>query len=226
MISIIDAAGVTYKFPTGEFKSAKDGSADPAGRPLLHNIHFTLNSGEIIFIKGESGCGKSTFLKLLNRLIDPDTGRMEFNGKEYHSIDVMELRRKIQLVPQTTFLMPEMTVRENLLFAAPDAGEEKIVHLMDAFNLPHNLLENSGSRISVGQSQRFSVIRALLMKPDVILLDEPTAALDPDNRERFQESFLRLHGEGGLSAVWVTHDELKIANGKGRQMRLDKGGFI
>ena len=225
MDSLIDINDVNYKFPTGEPQAHREVSGEPLTVSLLHDLYFTLKRGEIIYIKGESGCGKSTFLKLLNRLIEPDSGRVEFHGKPYSSIDVLELRRKIQLVPQTTFLMPDMTVRENLLFASPDTVEERIVHLMDAFNLPLNLLESFGSKLSVGQAQRFSVIRALLMKPEVILLDEPTAALDPDNREKFQRSFLRLHSEEGLSTVWVTHDELQVANENGRRVLMEKGRF-
>lgn len=216
MVIALNASSVSYKYPS-------DKTDSPDSVNILSNLQFNLNKGEILYVRGESGGGKSTLLRLMNRLIEPDTGSLELYGIDYQLLDVLELRRRVQLVPQTPSLLQGISVRENLLLAAPEATDESIKKLTGAFNLPPEILEKRGGEVSVGQAQRLCVIRALLLKPEIILLDEPTASLDPGNRENFQKTFLALQQETGFSAIWVTHDELHISNGDNRILHLNKG---
>jgi putative ABC transport system ATP-binding protein len=218
MVIAINVSSVSYTYPS-------DTPGSPGSLHVLSSINFKLNKGEILFIRGESGGGKSTILRLLNRLIEPGSGSLELYGVDYQSIDVLELRRRIQLIPQTPSLLHGITVRENLLLPTPEAPEKSILKLTESFNMPADILEKRGGEVSVGQAQRLCVIRALLLKPDIILLDEPTASLDPANRENFLKTFLKLQGEAGFSTVWVTHDELHISNGNNRILHLNKGVF-
>jgi putative ABC transport system ATP-binding protein len=190
--------------------------------PTLSNIDFTVQEGEVVYVSGPSGGGKSTILKILNRLLEPTSGKILFRGAAYESLDVGTLRKKIQLVQQTPVLF-DMSVLENLRLATPDAEVEKISRLLDELNLPPDILKKNGKKLSVGQAQRVCLARSLLLEPDVLLLDEPTAPLDPENREIFQAVFEKVRGEFGLSAVWVTHD-LALANkSDGRRFVMDKG---
>jgi len=214
----LNVSSVEYGYP-----SNTTGSLDKVN--VLFDLHFNLKRGEILYVKGESGGGKSTLLRLLNRLIEPSSGVLELYGVDYQALDVIELRKRVQLVPQTPSLLHGITVLENLLLPTPDVTEKSILKLTESFNLTPDILDKRGGEISVGQAQRICVIRALLLKPDVILLDEPTASLDPANRERFFNTFLSLQKEARFSAIWVTHDELQISNGNNRILHLDKGSL-
>ncbi len=194
----------------------------PSQEYLISGLHFTLNKGELIFITGESGCGKSTFLKLLNRLLEPTSGSFELHGQRYSSFDTLKLRRKIQLVPQTPFLTQALVIDNLTLASKPE--EDRIEMLMDGFNLSLDILHKSGNELSVGQAQRLCVIRALLLKPEVILLDEPTAALDPKNRSDFRSSFEKIRKDEGIATVWVTHDDPEGMEGKILHMENGKLG--
>lgn len=188
----------------------------------LSSLYFTLESGEIVYIRGESGCGKSTFLKLLNRLLEPTEGGLEFHGSPYTEIDPTQLRKKLQFVPQLPFLFP-VPILDNLKMAATDATTGEIEELMRGFNLPLDLLKSDGNRLSVGQAARLCVIRSLLLKPEVLLLDEPTAALDPDNREAFYRTFEAMRKKFTIATVWVTHDPELARDREGRHLLLKEG---
>lgn len=220
MVIALKVSSVNYNYP-----SDRPGSP-PDSVNVLSSLDFILKKGEILYVRGESGGGKSTLLRLLNRLIEPNSGSIELYGVDYHTIDVLELRRRIQLVPQTPSLLHWITVHENLLLPTPEATQETVLKLTESFNLPPDILDKRGGDVSVGQAQRLCVIRALLLKPEVILLDEPTASLDPANRENFLKTFLMLQKEAGFSAIWVTHDELHISNGNNNNiLHLINGSF-
>ena len=218
MVIALTASSISYNYP-----SDRPGSPDSVN--VLSTLNFNLNKGEILYVRGESGGGKSTLLRLLNRLIEPTGGSLELNGIDYQSIDVLKLRRRVQFVPQTPSLLQGITVRENLSLALSGTPEGTIANLLESFNLPQAILDKRGGEVSVGQAQRLCVIRALLLKPEIILLDEPTASLDPANRENFLKTFLTLQKDARFSAIWVTHDELHISNGNNRIVHLKKGNF-
>ncbi len=190
----------------------------------LDNIDFTLNHDEMVYLSGESGCGKSTLLKLLNRLLEPDSGELFYDGKSYADIDPMELRKKIQFVSQTPFLFP-ISVLENFKISSPDCTDEEMEELMRGFNLPLNLLQSDGNRLSVGQAARICVIRSLLLRPEVILLDEPTAPLDPHNTDIFFRLFEELRARRNFATVWVTHDPERAKDMAGRHLFMKDGGL-
>ena len=191
-------------------------------KKTLNSLHFTLKQGETVYIRGESGCGKSTFLKLLNRLLEPTGGGLEFHGDPYTEIDPTELRKKLQFVSQLPFLFP-IPVLENLKMAATDATTGEIEELMLGFNLPLDLLKSDGNRVSVGQAARLCVIRSLLLKPELLLLDEPTAALDPDNTETFYRTFEAMRKKFNIAVVWVTHNPDRAKDSEGRHLLLKEG---
>lgn len=210
MDSVIDIKNLSY------------GYSRPNG--TLNKINFTLYQGEVVYVRGESGCGKSTLLKLLNRLLEPTEGGLFFRGKPYQEIDPTELRKKLQLISQTPFLFP-VSVMENFQMAAGDASRAEVEELMRGFNLPLDLLQSDGNRVSVGQAARLCVIRSLLLKPELLLLDEPTAALDPENTATFFRSIEALRRERNIAAVWVTHDPERAKDKEGRHLLL-KGGLL
>lgn len=191
-------------------------------KETIDSLHFTLKQGETVYIRGESGCGKSTFLKLLNRLLEPTGGGLEFHGNPYTEIDPAELRKKLQFVSQLPFLFP-VPVLDNLKMAATDATTGEIEELMRGFNLPTDLLRSDGNRVSVGQAARLCVIRSLLLKPEVLLLDEPTASLDPDTREAFYRTFEAVRKKFTIAVVWVTHDPELARDREGRHLLLKEG---
>lgn len=197
-------------------------SYGPGPKLLLQSLYFNLKSSETVYLRGESGCGKSSFLKLLNRLLDPSAGEILFCGKPYAEHDVIALRKKVQLVSQIPFLFP-MDVEGNLKLAAPHAANEEILSLLDTFNLPPGILAKPGNDLSVGQAQRVCVIRSLLLNPAVLLLDEPTAALDPENRKTFSRGIERMREAAGFSAVWVTHGGDYPGQAPGRRLLMKDG---
>ncbi len=209
MASLIHVHNLAYNYPSSKSE-------------VFKQLNFTLNRGELIYIRGESGNGKSTFLKILNRLISPSSGTLLFDGKPYAEVDVLQLRKKIQLVPQTPFLLP-VPVAENLKMAAVSYAREEVEELMLAFNLQPALLEQNGRRLSAGQSARICVIRSLLLEPELLLLDEPTSALDPRNSEQFHKTFSALRKKRKLTAVWVTHDAKRFSHEEGRHLLLEQG---
>jgi putative ABC transport system ATP-binding protein len=193
--------------------------------PVLLNVDFRMEKGDLVYISGSSGGGKTTFLKILNRLVEPKSGSFMFNGVPYGSFDVKMLRRKIQLVQQAP-VMFNMTVEENLRMATPSADGERIVRLLVELNLSPEILGKNAQNLSVGQKQRVSMVRSLLLEPELLLLDEPTASLDPENRDAFQKTFENLRKEHGLSAIWVTHDEGLAKRAVARSYRLVNGVLV
>ena len=162
---------------------------------------------------GGSGCGKTTTLKMINRLVEPTSGTVRLDDTDTATMPPHELRRRIGYVFQRVGLFPHMTVAENvavtpsLLGWSPARTRARIDELLALVELdPALVRDRRPDELSGGQQQRVGVARALAAGPAVMLLDEPFGALDPLTRERLQESFLRIRRETGLTAVFVTHD--------------------
>lgn len=176
---------------------------------------FTLDvrEGELLVLIGPSGCGKTTSLKMINRLVEPDAGRILVDGRDAGEVPAVELRRHMGYVIQQVGLFPHMNVRDNVA-AVPrllrwDEGRiaERADELLDLVGLPpETYAEAWPARLSGGEAQRVGVARALAADPPILLMDEPFGAVDPLTREVLQTEFLRIQSELGKTVVFVTHD--------------------
>jgi len=180
---------------------------------VIENLNLIINDGEFIVLIGESGCGKTTTMQMLNRLIEPTKGSILINGKDIRSVNKNELRRNIGYVIQDIGLFPHRTIEENIstvpLLCKMDKKEvaKKVKDLMKTVGLPYDIYaKRYPKELSGGQQQRIGVARALANNPDIILMDEPFSALDPITREQLQDEILRLHDDLGITVVFVTHD--------------------
>jgi putative ABC transport system ATP-binding protein len=175
------------------------------GRPVLRELGLEIGEGSTAVL-GPSGVGKSTLLRLLNRLADPDQGRVLFRGEDVRELDVLELRRRAVLVPQVPAPLPG-TVAENVRFGPRLAGREADVErALSLAELAPDYAERDAARLSVGEQQRVMLARAVALEPEMLLLDEPTSALDPDARAGVERALIDLRERVRISTVLVTHD--------------------
>ena len=175
------------------------------GRPVLRELALEIGEGSTAVL-GPSGVGKSTLLRLLNRLADPDQGRVLFRGQDVRELNVLELRRRAVLVPQVPAPLPG-TVADNVRFGPQLAGREADVgRALSLAELAPDYAERDAARLSVGEQQRVMLARAVVLEPEVLLLDEPTSALDPDARAGVERALLDLRERVRISTVLVTHD--------------------
>lgn len=192
------------------------------GNVILKDLSFEIESGKLVAIIGASGCGKTTTLKMINRLIKPTSGAIFIDGKNIEQIDEIELRRKIGYVIQQTGLFPHMTIRENIELIPKVEKIEKetiaknTIRLMKMVGLdPDAYLDRYPTELSGGQQQRIGVARAFANDPDIILMDEPFSALDPITRSDLQEELIQLQEKMNKTIVFVTHymsEAIKIAD--------------
>jgi osmoprotectant transport system ATP-binding protein len=180
---------------------------------VVSDLTLAVSTGEILVVLGGSGSGKTTILKMINRLVEPTTGTVRIDGTDTSTIPPHQLRRQIGYVFQQVGLFPHMTVSENvavtpsLLGWKPARIRNLVDELLELVELNPTLVRNKKpNELSGGQQQRVGVARALAAGPKVMLLDEPFGALDPLTRGRLQESFKTIQHEIGLTAVFVTHD--------------------
>ena len=183
------------------------------GETVVDRVSFLVEAGETLVLLGGSGSGKTTTLKMINRLIEPDSGTILVEGRSVAETPPPRLRRRIGYVFQQLGLFPHLTVAENigvtptLLGWEPRRIQKRVESLLELVELdPVGMAARLPHELSGGQAQRVAVARALAAEPPVLLLDEPFAALDPLTRERLQESFCRIRQKLGLTAVFVTHD--------------------
>jgi len=179
----------------------------------VRDLSLTVDEGELLVLLGESGSGKTTTLKMINRLIEPSAGSVLVDGRDVAELAPHDLRRRIGYAFQQVGLFPHMTVAENigvtpaLLGWTEDKLRRRVDELLALVELdPDETRDRRPDQLSGGQQQRVGVARALAARPRLMLLDEPFGALDPLTRHRLQESFARIRRELGLTAVFVTHD--------------------
>lgn len=191
----------------------KDVSKSYRDKLILRNINLVFESGQFIVIIGSSGCGKTTLLKLINKLLPMDKGDILIDGVSIKSIPDTKLRRKIGYVIQDGGLFPHFTVKENLEIVLKIEGmskekrEERVLELMDMVNLDPKVFANSyPCQLSGGQKQRVGVARAFATDSNLILMDEPFSALDPLTREELQNEIVNLQKEYKKTIIFVTHD--------------------
>ncbi len=183
-----------------------------ANKTVVAGISFSVARGELLALVGGSGSGKTTTLKMLNRLIEPTWGTIRIGGELTSAIPGHELRRGIGYVAQSVGLFPHMTVAQNVgvtlsLLGWSDARiRDRVEELLALVELDAEIGARLPETLSGGQQQRIGVARALAAHPEVMLLDEPFGALDPLTRDHLQRSFHKLHLELSLTTVFVTHD--------------------
>lgn len=200
---------------------------------VIENLNLEIKEGEFVVLIGESGCGKTTTMKMINKLIESTDGKIYINGKDISKVNPIELRRNIGYVIQKVGLFPHMTVGENIELVPllkdwnPEKRNERANELLDLVGLPSNEYYNRyPHELSGGQQQRIGIARALAINPDVILMDEPFSALDPITREQLQDEMTRLQEELGKTIVLVSHDmdeAIKLAD---KIAVMDKGKII
>jgi len=180
---------------------------------VIEDISFTINKGEFVVIVGQSGCGKTTTLKMINRLISPTSGSIYLQGENILKEDTIKLRRNMGYVIQQTGLLPHMTVGENIgiipmLEKWPeDKIHERTNELLKMVGMePEEYVDRYPCELSGGQQQRIGVARAWATNPDIILMDEPFSALDPITRNQLQDELFNLQQESKKTIVFVTHD--------------------
>lgn len=179
----------------------------------VDDLCFEIQEGEFLILLGESGCGKSTTLKMMNRLIDPTDGEIELNGKLLKDYNPIELRRSIGYVLQRIGLFPHMTIEENMMIVPrllqwpKTKMEARLNELFELIALPADEFKNRYPReLSGGQQQRIGVARGLAANSKILLMDEPFGALDPITRDQIQQDVLRIRKNLNLTIVMVTHD--------------------
>jgi putative ABC transport system ATP-binding protein len=179
-------------------------------KKTLDSVSFSAEKGKILAIMGPSGGGKTTVLRILNRLEDPDEGTVSFYGTDIRTIPIIELRRKIGLVMQTPCMF-EGTVLDNLLFGPRLAGAdlkvktEEITELLPWFGFESSFLQRDPEKLSVGEKQRVNILRTLANTPEVLLLDEPTASLDPVSSGKLLDIVKIINQKRNMTIIMVTH---------------------
>ena len=179
----------------------------------VNTVSLKVEEGSLLVLLGGSGSGKTTTLKMINRLIEPTSGKILFDGEDVLASPAHEVRRRIGYAFQKIGLFPHMTIAENigitprLLGWDAERTRARVDELLETVELdPKEVRDRRPSELSGGQQQRVGVARALAAEPKVMLLDEPFGALDPVTRDSIQQFFLRIRKETGLTAIFVTHD--------------------
>ena len=197
---MIQLEGVSKSYDGGETFAVRD-------------VHMNIEEGELVVILGESGCGKTTTLKMINQLIDHTGGTIRVDDEDVTQRNPVELRRHIGYVFQGIGLFPHLTVGENvavvprLLGWDKQEADDRVQELLELVSLdPAAFRDRMPSELSGGQQQRIGVARALAAKPKIMLMDEPFGALDPITRDDLQIEYRKIHDNLGLTSVMVTHD--------------------
>jgi len=203
----------------------------PDGQPLLSGLNLQVQRGETVVLLGRSGSGKTTSLKLINRLLTPTSGEVRVNGAPNGESDVIRLRRSIGYVIQDAGLFPHYTVERNIGLVPRIEGWEaerihlRVAELLQLVGLEPQLASRYPHQLSGGQRQRVGVARALAADPAILLMDEPFGALDALTRDQLQREFLSLQQRLGKTVVFVTHD-LREALRLGSRIALLEAGRL
>jgi osmoprotectant transport system ATP-binding protein len=183
------------------------------GRPVVSDLTLTIPAGALCVLLGLSGCGKSTTLRMINRLIPHDSGTIRVGGEDVTSVAPEALRRRIGYAIQSTGLFPHWRIEDNIatvprLLGWPAARvRDRVAELLALLRLdPENYRSKYPHQLSGGEQQRVGVARALAADPDILLMDEPFGAVDPITRDALQAEVLRIHQATGKTIVFVTHD--------------------
>ena len=199
-----------------------------AGKLIVSDISLCIVKGELTGIVGPSGSGKSSLLRLLNRLDEPTSGTVFLDAEDYRQLPPRELRRRVGMVTQRPYLFPG-DVASNLRFGPAQRGEslsdDEVVRLLEQVGLP-GFSSREVSVLSGGEQQRVSLARTLANRPEVLLLDEPTSALDEESKLGIEELIRELVRDHGLTCVMVTHDRDQARRMCQRVVLLEAGRLV
>jgi osmoprotectant transport system ATP-binding protein len=198
-VNAVELQGVRKRFPDGHL--------------ALDGVSLSVEQGRVLVLLGRSGSGKTTALRTINRMVEPDGGRVAVLGRELADWDVIDLRRRVGYVIQEAGLLPHFTVADNvslvprLLGWSPERRAQRVQELLALVGLaPERFAALLPRQLSGGERQRVGLARALAADPPLLLMDEPFGALDPLTRRRIQDEFRALQGRLGKTVVLVTHD--------------------
>ncbi|MDB5713145.1 MAG: ATP-binding cassette protein [Sphingomonadales bacterium] len=201
-----------------------------AGCAAIDAIDLDMAAGSFIALVGASGSGKSTLLKTINRLVEPDAGRIEVDGADVMATPAYALRRRIGYVIQGTGLFPHLDVAANIAMGLRIAGstdnDPRIAELLALVDLPADYASRMPDTLSGGQRQRVGFARALATAPGLMLMDEPFGALDPVTRDALGLAYRALHDRLGLTSVMVTHDMAEALLIADRIVVVDRGRIV
>ncbi|MDQ6798598.1 MAG: ATP-binding cassette domain-containing protein [Actinomycetota bacterium] len=205
----------------------------PNGQVAVDSLDLEVDEGDVCVLVGPSGCGKTTTLKMINRLVEPTSGQIFIGDEDVTGIDPVLLRRRIGYVIQQVGLFPHLSVADNVATVCRLLGwdrrrtRRRVDDLLDLVGLdPSVYRDRYPHQLSGGQRQRVGVARALGVDPPVLLMDEPFGAIDPINRDRLQQEFLRLQSEVNKTVVFVTHDIDEAIRLGDRIAILREGGVL
>ena len=203
------------------------------GQPIIDQLNLDVSSSETMVLLGESGCGKTTTLRLANRLLTPTSGQVLVEGKPTTEWDVIRLRRRIGYVIQEAGLFPHFTVEQNVALVPnlEDWDESRVCNrvyeMLSLVGLePEKFATRYPRELSGGQRQRVGVARALAADPPLLLMDEPFGALDPLTRASLQKEFAELKARLGKTVIFVTHDVREALMLGSRIALMDKGKIV
>ena len=191
----------------------RDISKSYGEKSVLEHLSLAVPRGEFVTMIGSSGSGKTTALKMVNRLTEPTSGDVLVDGHNVRNADPIQLRRNIGYAIQGSVLFPHMTVEDNISYVPNllnkrdhERTRKAVRTWMDIVGLSKDLLERYPSELSGGQQQRVGIARALAASPDILLMDEPFGAVDEITRGQLQVEISRIHRETGITVMFVTHD--------------------
>jgi ABC-type methionine transport system ATPase subunit len=195
---------------------------------LVNDISVQVQIGEVVAVVGPSGSGKSSFLRLLNRLDEPTSGTVQLNGKGYRKLPPAELRRRLGMVMQTAYLFPR-TVADNVAYGPLQREQRLLAEQIDSLLQRVGLSgyqERDASNLSGGEAQRVSIARTLANSPEILLLDEPTSALDDDSALGVEDLVLDIIRERRMTCVIVTHNNAQARRIAHRTMIIRDGKLV
>ncbi|WP_353198274.1 ATP-binding cassette domain-containing protein [Sandarakinorhabdus sp.] len=202
------------------------------GRPVLRGIDLAIPPGALVALVGGSGAGKTSLLRLVNRMVQPDTGTIRIDGVDVAGRDKESLRRGIGYAVQGGGLFPHWTVADNIAAVPWLMGWDKArrlaraAELMEMVDLPVHLADRFPGALSGGQASRVGLARALAVSPRLLLLDEPFGALDPETRTALADRLVALHRAQGLTTILVTHDLVDALLRADLMLVLDAGTIV
>lgn len=205
----------------------------PDGTVAVHPLNLDVREGEVCVLVGSSGCGKTTTMRMVNRLQEPTTGRVLVNGRDVMTVELRELRLGIGYVIQQIGLFPHLTIRKNVATVPNLLGwdkkkiDDRVDEMLELVGLPaQDFGDRYPHQLSGGQRQRIGVARGLAADPPVLLMDEPFGAVDPIARDRLQEEFLALQARVRKTVIIVTHDIDEAVRLGDRIAVMRTGGYL